>query len=50
MAFGCRIYLKSECDGCGRCEDYRHGLYGVRGNPHDDEYYDPFEPDYDDER
>lgn len=50
MAFGCKIFLKSECDGCGCCEDYRHGLYGVRGNPHDDEDYDPFEIDYDDER
>lgn len=21
MAFGCVLYLKSECDGCGWCED-----------------------------
>lgn len=21
MAYPCKIWLKSECDGCGRCED-----------------------------
>lgn len=43
MAFGCVLFLKSECDGCGECE---HRI------PFADDYdegYDPYGPDYDDE-
>lgn len=43
MAFGCKIFLKSECDGCGCCE-------ARIPFADDDEDYDPFIPDYDDER
>lgn len=50
MAFGCKLHLKSECDGCMRCEDWGHSFSGARRNPYDDEDYDPFEIDYDDER
>lgn len=49
MAFGCKLHLKSECDGCGRCEDWGHSFSGVR-NPKDDDAGDPFEIDRDDER
>lgn len=41
MAFGCVLYLKSECDGCGQCEKYYDAF--------DDDEYDPYGPDYDDE-
>ena len=50
MAFGCKLHLKSECDGCGRCDDWGHSFSSARHSPHDDEDYDPFEIDYDDER
>jgi len=52
MAFRCRIWLKSECDGCGRCEDEDERPYGLsRGRSvFDDETDDPFEIDRDDER
>ena len=49
MAFSCKIYLKSECDGCGLCEEPMHGFKKVRPM-FDDDTYDPFEIDYDDER
>lgn len=49
MAFPCRIFLKEECDGCGRCEDERP--YSLsRGRVSFDEEDDPFEIDRDDER
>lgn len=40
MAFGCVLFLKSECDGCGECDRVPFA---------DDDEYDPFIPDYDDE-
>ena len=40
MAYGCVMYLKAECDGCGECH---HRFW------HDDEEYDPFEVDETDE-
>lgn len=27
MAFGCVLYLKDECDGCGMCEEERRRRY-----------------------
>ena len=51
MAYPCRIWLKSECDGCGACEE--PGTFGMtfdRRKPSvfDDEYDNPFynEEDY----
>lgn len=51
MAYPCRIGLKSECDGCGACEE--PGAFGLtydRRKPpaFDDDYYNPFynEEDY----
>lgn len=41
MAYGCVLFLKGECDGCGECEKFYDAF--------DEEYYDPFEIDYDDE-
>lgn len=50
MAYPCKIWLKNECDGCGWCEEQRHG-YSMVGAPFaDDDEYDPFEIDHDDER
>ena len=49
MAFSCKIHLKSECDGCGLCEEPMHGFKQVRPL-FDDDTCDPFEIDYDDER
>lgn len=49
MAFGCVIHLKSECDGCGMCEEPYHGFKPARVAVSDDTY-DPMEIDYDDER
>ena len=48
MAFGCKLHLKSECDGCMRCEELGHGLSAQR-NPYDDDTGNPFEIDYKDE-
>lgn len=45
MAYSCKIFLKEECDGCGMCDEPRHGLGGV---PFDEDY-SSYEPsDYDD--
>ena len=41
MAFGCRIWLKSECDGCGMCDEPMHTHERV---PFDDDY-GSYEPD-----
>lgn len=41
MAYSCRIYLKEECDGCGMCDEPRHGLGGV---PFDEDYSGSYEP------
>lgn len=38
MAFSCVMYLKPECDGCGRCD--------WEPEPEDD---NPFDIEYDDE-
>lgn len=51
MAYPCRIGLKSECDGCGACEEPgAFGLTYARRKPpaFDDDYYNPFynEEDY----
>lgn len=45
MAFGCVIFLREECNGCGRCQEPRHGSYGVSGSydtdiPFSDNEYD----------
>ena len=47
MAFGCRIWLKSECDGCGMCDVQRHGYSrGARYDADvDEDDYDPFDAD-----
>lgn len=54
MAFSCKIYLKNECDGCGLCEGPMHGFKPALRMPFDDDdydpYYDPYGPDYEDER
>lgn len=50
MAYPCKIWLKSECDGCGWCDAQRHGYSAGREPFADDDEYDPFEPDYEDER
>lgn len=50
MAYPCKIWLKSECDGCGYCEEQRHDYSAGRGPFAFDEESDPFEIDYDDER
>lgn len=42
MAFYCKLYLKSECDGCGAC-------MGVLEDDDEDEG-NPFDIDYNDER
>lgn len=42
MAYGCVLFLKGECDGCGVCEKYYDAF-------DDDDGYDPYGPDYDDE-
>lgn len=49
MAYPCKIWLKSECDGCGMCEEPMHGFKAARPF-FDDDTYDPFEVDHDDER
>lgn len=55
MAYPCRIWLKSECDGCGACENdgLMMGPFGQRKRPvfgdDDTGEYDPFEPDWEDE-
>lgn len=50
MAYPCRIYLKSECDGCGMCDDRNAlGQYSRgRRSPFefDEDNYNPFEDDY----
>lgn len=51
MAFGCVIFRKQECDGCGRCQEQRHWLGGISGSydtdiPFSDTEYDE---DFDDE-
>lgn len=47
MAYPCRIWLKSECDGCGACEDPTIGPFGRSRPPvFNDDDFDPFEPDY----
>ena len=53
MAYSCKIYLKEECDGCGLCEEPMHGFKKIRPMLVDGDYdpdYDPYGPDYDDER
>ena len=47
MAFPCKIWLKAECDGCGLCDEQRHG-YSAGRDPFSEED-DPFEIDYRDE-
>lgn len=41
MAFSCIRYLKSECDGCGMCDEPMHTHERV---PYDDDY-GSYEPD-----
>lgn len=47
MAYPCKIWLKSECDGCGRCEDEdeRPMAYGRPYNHYweDDQVNDPMD-------
>lgn len=51
MAFACRIWLKSECDGCGCCEgDKPMGLHSPRPVRICDDEGNPFDIEYDDER
>ena len=52
MAFSCKIHLKSECDGCGLCDEPMHSFKTALRMPFDDDdddAYDPLEIDYDDE-
>lgn len=41
MAFGCIMFLKAECDGCGECERYYDAF--------DDDDDDPIYLEYEDE-
>lgn len=53
MAYRCIMWLKEECDGCGRCQmddEKPMGLHGAHPEPLDDDGGNPFEIDYDDER
>lgn len=52
MAFGCVMWLKSECDGCGACQEERVSFFNRRRPPvfcDDDFDPDPFEPDWEEE-
>ena len=51
MAFGCVMWLKSECDGCGACEEpgaFSEAFDRRKPFAFDDEYDNPFynEEDY----
>lgn len=50
MAFSCQLWLKSECDGCGACQEPGAFRYDRRRPPvFNDDDFDPFEPDYEEE-
>lgn len=54
MAYPCRIWLKSECDGCGACDDpmlVRRACSDERYWPHDpeDEYDNVYDDDEEEE-
>ena len=53
MAYPCKIWLKSECDGCGMCDDRNAlGQYSkIRRDPFkfDEDNYNPFEPDWEED-
>ena len=46
MAFGCTMWLKDECDGCGACQEWRVPFDDI----FDEGRNNPFWDDYDDER
>lgn len=48
MAYGCILFLKSECDGCGMCQEPMHSYSSISGS---DDTYDPFDDteEYDEE-
>lgn len=52
MAYPCKIFLKSECDGCGMCDDrnalgqYSKGRTRYNVSDFDEDNYNPFEPDW----
>lgn len=50
MAFPCKLWLKAECDGCGRCDEPGHSYSRIYGMETAEDEDDPFEIDYDDER
>lgn len=39
MAFGCTMFLKSECDGCGFCEERRVPFDDIFDEPSGEDPY-----------